>query len=99
MESFSSFVERSLEGSVAGLWMLKSPATRYGYSRSQRAVLGESEWGFGGSGLAYALPILKRGKLELKQPCGVHTSSSIKSSVSEGKNGSTANFCRKLWDT
>jgi len=33
-ESFSSLAERSLEGSVAVLWMLKSPATRYSYSRS-----------------------------------------------------------------
>jgi len=83
---------------VALLWMLKSPATRYGYSRSWRAVSGDTECGFGGSRLAYALPILKRVKLEPKQPCGVNTSSAIKSSVSEGKNGSTANFCTKFWE-
>ena len=37
------FAERTLEGSVAALWMLKSPATRYGCSRSQKADLGETE--------------------------------------------------------
>jgi len=79
--------------------MLKSPATRYGYSRLRRAVSGETEWGLGGSGLAYALPILKRGKLEPKQPCGVNTSSAMKSSGSGGKNGRTVNLCKKLWDT
>jgi len=60
---------------------------------------GETEWGYGRSGLAYALPILKWGKFVPKQPCGVKTSDAIKSSVSGGKNGSTANFCRRFKDT
>ena len=34
-----------------------------------------------------------------KQPCGVKTSNAIKLSVSGGKKGKTANFCRKLRDT
>jgi len=44
------------------------------------------------------LPIVKRGELVPKQPCGVKTSSNIKSSVSGGKEGSTANFPRKSKD-
>jgi len=43
--------------------------------------------------------ILKRGNSVPKQPRGVKTSSAIKSSVSGGKNGSTANSCRNFWDT
>jgi len=48
--------------------------------------------------MAYELPILKRGKFVLKQPFGVKTSNTIKSSVSWGKKGSTANFCKNLRD-
>jgi len=44
-DSFSSFEERSLEGSDAALWMLMSLATRYGKSKTGRAVSGEREWG------------------------------------------------------
>jgi len=51
-DSFSSFEERSLVGSVAALWMLKSRATRYGRSRSRRACSGETECGHGRRGLA-----------------------------------------------
>jgi len=36
-ESFSSFEERTLDGSAAELWILKSPATRYEYSTFKRA--------------------------------------------------------------
>ena len=51
-DSFSSFEERSLEGLVGALWILKSPATRYGCLSSRRDDSGETEWGDGGSGLA-----------------------------------------------
>jgi len=51
-DSLSSFEERSLKGLFAELWMLKSPATRYGYSRSKRDDSGETEWEGWGSGLA-----------------------------------------------
>ena len=99
MDSVSPFEERSQEGSLGELWMLKSPATRYVYSRSRRDDSGETEWGAGGSGWAEELPILKRWNLEPKQPCGVKTSKAIKSSVSEGKNCITANSSRKCWET
>ena len=81
--------------------MLKSPATKYGYffSRFRREDSGETEWGCGPRSLAYALPILKQGKFVLKQPCGVKTSNIIKSSVSGGKKGNTANFCKQSRDT
>ena len=59
----------------------------------------ETELGEGGSGLAYALPIVKRRKLVPKHPCVVKPSKAITSSVSGGKKGSTANLCRKFWDT
>jgi len=51
-DSLSSCDKRSLEGSVAELGMLKSPATRYGDSSSRRDDMGETQWGAGGSGLA-----------------------------------------------
>jgi len=51
-DSFSSLEERSLEGSDAVLWMLKSPATREGKSKGGRAVSVETDWGAGGRGLA-----------------------------------------------
>ena len=46
-ESLPSFEERGLEGSVAELWMLKSPATRYGYLRSKRDDSGKLSGGPG----------------------------------------------------
>jgi len=96
-----SFLFRGEEpnGLVAKLWMLKSPATRYTYSRSKRDDSGQTECGAGGSGLASELPILKQGSFVPKQPCGGKTSSAIKLSVSRGKNGSTTNSCRNFWDT
>jgi len=39
---FSAFEKRSLEGSGAELWMVNSPATRYGYSSSKRDDSGGS---------------------------------------------------------
>ena len=43
-DSFSSFEERTLDGAVAALWMLKAPATRYGCSRANRDDWGETAW-------------------------------------------------------
>jgi len=85
-------------GSVAVLWILKSPVTREGYWRSLREDSGVTEWGCGERGLAYALPTLKRGELVPKQSCGVKTSIAIKSSVSGGKKGRIANLCRNSVD-
>ena len=42
---------------------------------------------------------MKQGKFVPKQPSGVETSKVIKSSVSGGKEGSTANLRIKSWDT
>jgi len=70
--------------------MLESPATRYGYPRSGRDDWGETEWGPEYIGLAWELPILKRGKVEPNQPCSVKTSNAIKSSVSGAKKGNAA---------
>ena len=50
-------------------------------------------------GLAYALSILKRGKVELKQPCGVYTSRAINSSDSEKKTVNTVKHSKNLWET
>ena len=78
--------------------MLKSPATRYGYSSAQKGDLGETESGYGESGMEYVLPTLKQGKSLPKQPCGVKTTNAMKASVSGGKKDSTANFSGKFRD-
>jgi len=96
-DSLSSFVERSLEGSVAVLWMVKSPATRSGDLMSQREDSGETDWGYGECGRAYALPILKWGKFVLKPPCRVKTSNTMKSSVSGEKKVILQISAEGLW--
>ena len=79
--------------------MLKSPATRYGCSRSKREDWWEADWGNRGRDLAQPLPIVKRGEFVLKQPCMVKTYNAIKSPISRGKWGSTVKFRRRFCAT
>ena len=49
-------------------------------------------------GLAWAVPIVKWEELVPKHPWGVETFNDMKSSVSGGKDGSTASLRRKFVD-